>query len=404
MTRLVTVVGIALAFVLALTTVGGSVGTAAAAGTDAISGTVVDGTAGAALPRGLVVTLQRVGPGHQSVVNQKASVGASGRFTFADVPTDPSVSYFVSTEYAGVPYVSTVPKANGGATTTVPVKVYEPTTSDTAIKIDDESWLLGSVDVDKQQALVLVTLVVSNDGDRVYVGDHRGDPGSAVPGILPRTLRVTLPRGASDFQPQLGLDPAALLPVEGGFVDTAPVLPGQHDLAYTYRIGFAETVAEIQATLSYPTAKLRFLAPDGLGFRSDHFGDDGTVQLQGQTYRVLGADQLKADTTVTVDVIGLPAVTASRLSPRDMQLGGLALIALAIVLALYVGLRSRGARVADPLAERRVLLASIAQLDDRYAAGQLGDERYRAERARQKRQLIDLIVGGRASTNSSGVS
>ncbi|MGH2461757.1 MAG: hypothetical protein ACRDIY_23125, partial [Chloroflexota bacterium] len=249
------------------------------------------------------------------------------------------------------------------------------------------------------------TLVVANNGDRVYVGDHRGDPGSAVPGILPRTLRLSLPDGASDFQPQIGLDPSKLLPIESGFVDTSPVFPGQHDVAYTFRIGYAEGVAELHATLPYNTAKLRFLGPDaGLEFRTDVLADAGTTKIEGNSYRVLGADNLKADSTVTVDVVGLPAVPTDRLSPQDMQIGGIAIIVLAVVLATFLGFRSRSTRLFDPLAERRALLASIARLDDQYAAGQLGAERYRAERAQQKRQLIDLIVGARASASGPGVA
>lgn len=388
-----------LAWLLAATSI------AAAAGTETISGTVVNGTAKAPLPSHLVVTLQGTGSSQQSTFSQSTSVSPDGRFTFANVPADPSVSYTVSTEYAGVSYVSAVPKANGQSTVSVELKIYEPTTSDSAIRIDSASWLLGALDAEKQQTTILALLTITNAGDRVYVGDHRGDPGAAVPGILPRTLRLVLPQGASDFQPQMGLDPSKLLPIANGYVDTQPLLPGQHQLAYTYRLGYAEGVAEIRVDLPYPTAKLRFLAPDvGLEFRSDRLGDGGTMPIEGRTYRILAADQLKADTTVTIDVIGLPGVPTNRLDPTTMQITGLVLIGLAIALATFLGLRSRGAGQTDPLAEQRALLTSIAQLDDRFAAGQLSAERYQAERARQKQRLIDLILGSRTSPTGSGAA
>lgn len=388
-----------LAWLLAATSI------AAAAGTETISGTVVNGTAKAPLPSHLVVTLQGTGSSQQSTFSQSTSVSPDGRFTFANVPADPSVSYTVSTEYAGVSYVSAVPKANGQSTVSVELKIYEPTTSDSAIRIDSASWLLGALDAEKQQTTILALLTITNAGDRVYMGDHRGDPGAAVPGILPRTLRLVLPQGASDFQPQMGLDPSKLLPIANGYVDTQPLLPGQHQLAYTYRLGYAEGVAEIRVDLPYPTAKLRFLAPDvGLEFRSDRLGDGGTMPIEGRTYRILAADQLKADTTVTIDVIGLPGVPTNRLDPTTMQITGLVLIGLAIALATFLGLRSRGAGQTDPLAEQRALLTSIAQLDDRFAAGQLSAERYQAERARQKQRLIDLILGSRTSPTGSGAA
>ena len=393
------------ALVLAVVVVIAGAGTTLAAGTETIRGSVVNGTAGAPIPNGLVVTLLGVGQGHQMVVNQTATVGEDGHFSFAGVPADPNVTYVVSTEYAGVPYLSAIPKSTDVGTTPVELKIYETTTSDAAIKIDSANWLLGAVDVEKQQATVLEMLVINNDGDRTYVGDHRGDPGAAVPGVLPRTLRLALPQGAGGFQAEVGLDPSSLLPVANGFVDTAPVLPGQHQIAYTFHIGYAEGVAEVQSDLPYPTTKLRFLAPDaGLGFRSDRLGDGGTVQLEGRTYRVLAADQLPANATVTVDVVGLPAVSTSRLSPEAMQVGGVALIVVALALSIFLGLRSRGIRQTDLLAERRALLASIARLDDQYAAGQLPESRYREERVRQKRQLLDLMFGGRAFTPGSGAA
>jgi hypothetical protein len=393
--------GVVLALILTLSVSG----VASATGTETITGTVVNGTAKAPIPNGLVVTLQGTGSSQQPTFSQSTSVSPDGRFTFANVPADPNVSYTISTDYAGVPYSTAVPKANGQSTIPAELKIYEPTTSDSAIRVDSASWLLGALDAEKQQTTILVLLTVTNAGDRVYVGDHRGDPGAAVPGVLPRTLRLALPQGASDFQPQMGLDPSKLLPIANGYVDTEPLLPGQHQLAYTYRLGYAEGIAEIRVDLPYPTTKLRFLAPDvGLEFRSDRLGDGGTMPIEGRTYRVLAADQLKADTTVTIDVIGLPGLPTNRLDPTTIQIAGLVLIGLAIILAAFLGLQSRGSSQTDPLAQRRALLVSIAQLDDRFAAGQISAERYQAERARQKQQLIDLIMGSRAFPTGSGAA
>ncbi|HUX88800.1 MAG TPA: hypothetical protein VMW65_17475, partial [Chloroflexota bacterium] len=244
-----------------------------------------------------------------------------------------------------------------------------------------------------------------NAGDRTYVGDHRGDPGSATPGILPRTLRLPLPDGTSDFQVVEGLDPGTLLPVENGYVDTAPVTPGNHQIVYTFKMGYSAGVAELHTALPYPASNVHFLAPDaGLQFRSDRLGDGGTTQIGGNNYRVLGTSNLKANDVITVDVVGLPELATSRLSPSAMQIGGLGVVGLAILGALYFGLRPRSTTWTDPLAERRVLLASIAQLDDRYATGQLNVDRYRAERTQKKRQLIDLMLGGRTALDRSGGS
>ncbi|MGH7861101.1 MAG: hypothetical protein ACREOS_02575, partial [Candidatus Dormibacteraceae bacterium] len=119
-----------------------SLATVAAAGTESVAGTVVDGTAGASMPKGLVVTLQGVGVTHQITVRQTAAVSSDGRFSFADVPSDASVTYVVSTTYAGVPYLTAIPRANGQAIGPIQIKIYEPTTSDAAIQVLSQNWLL----------------------------------------------------------------------------------------------------------------------------------------------------------------------------------------------------------------------------------------------------------------------
>ncbi|HLH74518.1 MAG TPA: hypothetical protein VKX96_14610 [Chloroflexota bacterium] len=380
-------------------------GQVAAGATGTLNGTVVDGTKGAKLASGLSVTLTGVGQGHQFVADQTAKVDASGHFSFDNLLIDPNITYVVSTDYAGVNYTATVAKPTDAGLPPVELKVYEPTTSDAALKIDSANWLLGAIDPRQEQAQVLAMFTIVNTGDHTYVGDHRGDPGSATPGILPRTLRLPLPDGASDFQPMAGLNPSTLLPVENGYVDTAPVTPGDHQIVYTFKMGYSAGVAELHTALPYPATKVHFLAPDaGLEFRSDRLGDGGTTQLAGNNYRVLGADNLKANDVITVDVVGLPELPTNRLSPKVMQIGGFVVIGLAVLLALFFALRPQNTGGTDPLAERRGLLAAIAQLDERYAAGQLNASRYRVERSQKKRQLIDVMLGGRATLERSGGS
>ncbi|MBX6770136.1 MAG: hypothetical protein IRY83_00260 [Chloroflexi bacterium] len=373
---------------------------AAAATTRTIQGTVVNGTAGAHVPAGLTVTLRAVGQDGKVLLDRSTTVDAAGRFSFADVPDQAGATDVVSVVYHGIPYLVDASSAGTGPLT---LRIYETTTSDAAIRVDSANWLLGEIDPSTQQATLLVMLSITNAGDRTYTGDLRGDPGAAVPGVQPRTLRLPLPQGASDFQPQVGLDPAHLLPVAGGVASTAPVLPGTHAVVYTYRVGYADGVVEVQMSLPYPVTTMRFLAPDaGLEFRSDRLQDGGTVQLNGQTYRVLAVDHLAANTPVTVDAIGLPSVPANRLDPRAVQIGGIALILLALAAGLLLGLRPRAAVAASPAAQRRALLESLARLDDLFAAGQIDAASYQIERARQKRALIDLILGSQGVPGESG--
>jgi hypothetical protein len=394
------IVVIALAAVIALTG-----GTALASGPVAVSGTVTDGTAGAALPSGLTATLEGVDAQHRAVLAQAATVDGRGTFRFDGVAPAAGATYAVVVDYGGARYWADVTGLDGGSPPPVALKIYEPTTSDSALRITSSNWIFTGFDPQNQQVTVLETMTIANRGDRTYVGDHRGDPGSDAPGVLPRTIPLPLPTGASDFTPAMGVDASAVLPVSGGYVDSEPVVPGELQVAYTYRIAYADGGVEIRKSLPYATDELHFLVPNqGLELRSDHLASAGTLDVQGQQFVVLGAQSVPANTDVTVDVLGLPNPPASRLGSDAMRAIGVGLVVPLLVAGLVLGLRARKPRRREVAGDRRALLASIAHLDDRYAAGKLDAERYQAERARKKGELVDLLLRSAASADAVEVS
>jgi hypothetical protein len=128
--------------------------------------------------------------------------------------------------------------------------------------------------------------------------------------------------------------------VAGGYVDTQPVLPGAHQIAYTYRIAYAEGGMEIKKALPYPTQKLRVLVPNvGLDLRTDRLTAAGTVDIAGRPFQVLAADNLQANQNVTLDALGFPISPTARLDPQLMTTVGLAIVGLAVLAALILGLR-----------------------------------------------------------------
>ena len=364
----------------------------AAPDSGSFSGKVVDGTSGASLPGGLVARLTGVTASGTAVAEPTATVGVDGRFAFENIAIDPTVSYAVLVDYGGATYSSPIAAGTDGSSP-IKVTIYEPTTSDATLQIDAATWVIESLDPTNQQVTVLETLALNNASDRTFVGDHHGDPGSDAPGVLPRTLRIVLPSGASGFIAQLGVDQATTLPVANGVVDTQPILPGQHQIGYTYHIAYSEGGAEIRKALPYPTKHLRFLGPDaGLDLRSDRLAMAGTMQIQNRPYVILSGDDIPANTVVTVDIFGLPSSPVGRLDPGTIQTVGLVAIGLAIVFALYLAWRPASSpAVAET--ERQSLIISIARLDDDYAASKTTpDETYRAQRDRLKRQLVDQII------------
>ncbi len=77
-------------------------------------------------------------------------------------------------------------------------------------------------------------------------------------------------------------------------------------------------------------------------------------------------------------------------------------IGLAVLFAVFFGLRPKAAARVDRVAERATLVASLAGLDDSFAAGRIDSELYESERAARKRALVDLVLGERAPADQSG--
>jgi hypothetical protein len=363
----------------------------------------VDGTKGASLPSGLAVVLDGLDANHQPVAERTTTPDSSGHFAFADVPGG-GATYTTKVSYGGATYSNPVDTSTSPSSPApVTITIYEPTTSDSTLRIDSANWLFEAIDPENAQIVMLEMIDLRNDGDKTYVGDHRGDPGSDAPGVLPRTIRLYLPTGASQMTPESGLDPKAILPMANGYVDTAPIPPGATTIAFTYRVVYADGAAEIQKAVPYPTNTLRVLVPDvGLELRSDHLTDGGKVTLDGRSYQVLTAANLSANTTVTVDMLGLPATPAGRLDPNQMLIAGLIAVGVAVLAAVFFALRRAPERSKQPVADRSELLTALASLDDRYAAGQLEDLTYRLQRADLKRQLVALTVGEAPEPEMSG--
>lgn len=383
---------------------GSTLAAPAADATVTISGTVVDGTAGSKLPAGLKVSLDGSDANHQPLPERAATVDGSGKFSFDGVPAGGS-GYIVAAEFAGVRYQSAV-EVKDGAASPVTLKIYETTTSDQSLHLSNAYWVVAAIDATNQQLTVLETLTLENSGDRTYIGDHRGDPGSDAPGILPRTVRLPLPQGASDFIPLAGLASSAVLPVANGFVDTDPVTPGAHQIVYHYRMAFADGGAEISKALPYPADHLIFLAPNGgLNFQSDKLGNGGTTQIDGKTYDVLGADNVPANQNVTVDILGLPNPPTSRVTSDTLRLVALGATVPFLIVALLLGLRASYRNRRDSTSDRRAFLTAIANLDDRFEASQIDRGHYLSEREKQKQALALLLLQEAATAGSrSGAS
>ena len=377
------------------------------AGTGRLLGKVTNGTPGGGSVSGLTVTLNTFEE-FNPLATKETQVAADGSFEFTDLPTDPKYVYLVNTEYAGMGFGSDISGfAEGQTELQLPVSVYETSDQPGDIRANLAQWFLQP-----HQGGVLVGELyrITQTGDRVYIGGEQVAPGKR------SVLSFDLPPEATSLVVDGGEIGDRFVLTEDGVVDTMPMAPGGRQILMRYLLPYTGTKAKLAHALSYPVDKLSVLVADGPTVQTE-LQDQGQQTVNEEQWNSFGADNLPAGeeislrltdleraTAAEANTPGAPAMSAMVLSYNPRLLVGVAVLSLIVaglILAAYLLRKPPPAaepppssRLLEPqsveelTAERQQLLESIAQLDDRYAAGELDQERYQSLRAAQKRSLL----------------
>ena len=320
-----------------------------------------------------------------------------GSFEIADVPFQSGMGYVIAVVYEGTTYYSNMAQAEAGKTSlNLDVPVYESTTDLSKIQVD-QMHVLFSFASDGMDVKQLYAL--SNLGDRT-VKDGIDIPGK---NGAKAALQFPLPEKADfvNFQPQ---DEARFVKFPGGFVDAAPLVPGQMSgqfivgylLPYTDPLTFQlKTVLPVQAvTLVVPKES-------GVKLKGPGLGEPEPVTAQdGQLFYLYKLQNISAGKTLDFTFDGKPVIpksqTATPSTTNDSKQLPL-FIGLGILGAALIGggafwwVRSsrREESEEDEVdteeysgleAEFESLLAEIAQLDQCFERGELEEATYREKR------------------------
>jgi mono/diheme cytochrome c family protein len=357
-------------------------------GSGIISGTVVNGTTGAAVAD---LTVQMAIFDGTNLLDQRTSkTDAAGLYRFEGLPTDPNLVFATRAEYpTGVTNSSEVASFQPGQDRiSLPLPVYETTTDASGVRADRVHYI---VEFQDGQALVAELLVFSQDGNRSYVGDGAG------------VLRFNLPPGAQGLSINDGELGGRYVQTEDGFVDTLPLPPGPatRQVLYRYTLPYQGGKLDLQRSLPYPTTNVNALIADqGEKVASEGLENQGIRQTQSGNYYNLVGQNLPANQPIRIGLSGLSSAGAAATTPGASTTSRILLYALAavaiagaILLAAWPVLRRRaqaGAAVSG-IAGRDEALDALAALEVAYKSGQLSEAAYRDRRLRLKAQLLDLM-------------
>ena len=365
----------------------------------AIDGDLVDKTAGASLQAGATAYLYKISADQPSQAGQ-TSVDAAGHFRFDFLETDPALSYEVGVQYQGAPYFSDkITFAPGETSRQLSLSVYEPSQDDASLTLSSTSLLIDPDDKTHELAVLELDSFV-NPLDRTFVPNTTPRNGGPPP-----LLRFSLPANAGNLQPGEGLSQDDIIQINTGFGALTPLLPGQHELGFTYHVAYETGSLSFTRNVIYPTKSLRVLLPAGAAsVSSPQLQPQPDQTSGGKPYHLLLGANLQPGARLDLSFSGLPGVSplAGLSQPGTLPyLAGVLGLAVLALLAWYVRDRRRlvlaGGPAPDPLErrelelQRRELLISLARLDDRYDAGGLSAEDYRSQRDVQKAELRELM-------------
>lgn len=356
-----------------------------------VSGSVVNQTAGAAIPENLTLTLHAI-----STVDTQAqpltlagTVDASGSYRFADVPIRSGWEYVVTATYQQAVFSSEPVSGSPSAPQLdIPLSIYEVTDDPAVIRVSN---LLTMVQMSTQPDTLEVVQIVgfSNTSDRVFLRPVSGRSAS---------VSVSLPLGA--VYEDLSEGSYLASPDRRGITDTQPVFPGDpHVMHVAFTLPYNGQAA-IDQPMDYALdGQVEVMVDRGLAVSGDGITTLGTRQLGNVSYVSYGGPfSLPVDASLRYEVKNEAAAQATS-APAGFTTAAYVLIGaglLAVGVALGFFLRERTAPAANaastPVAERdsgmKALVQQIAELDIRYQEGKLKKSEYERQRSALKARLL----------------
>ncbi|HYZ93516.1 MAG TPA: hypothetical protein VFA34_14170 [Actinomycetota bacterium] len=171
---------------------------------------------------------------------RRTTTDRSGRFSFEDVDVTPGTPYAADVRFQDVTFPSEVLRFGTTPQNPVVVVVAPPTRSTSVIGLDVESVAVVG---DAKGAQVVHALTVRNRSKLAYVG----------------ALRLPLIEGGNAIDPRAGLDRRLLDLGNGEIVSRAPLVPGRHDITYTYVSPMPRDGLSVRRTATHPTKRFELL-------------------------------------------------------------------------------------------------------------------------------------------------
>jgi hypothetical protein len=354
----------------------------------AVVGTVVNDTTGGTVPDNLPVTLE-VQPGDGATRTYTATAAGDGSFRFEQLELKDGDLVQAYVTYQDMTYRSDQATADQ-ADVELTVPIYEWTDEPAGVEITQLHVFIVPGETRPQ---VLEYYLLSNAGDRTYVGKENAETGRRV------TMVVPLPDGADNLRVEGSGGAERFLEQGDGMLDTEPVRPGIATVE-TFLIYELPSPPEtsVRRTFDLPVKSVVLLVPQGeLSLQGMGLEPGGVIDTETGPALSYTAGPLAAGEPLAFEII--VGSTSGAVSPEvgapanrnSQQETAIGLLALAVATVGVYLIWRRPASQHPPVAARP-LLEQITTLDERYEIGDVTEREYRRERRTLVRQIRALLT------------
>ncbi len=359
--------------------------------TGSVYGSIENGTAGADLPHGLMVTFIAF-DGNQLVFEKEIPVDADGMFEVQDLEIVPGRIFGALTEYQGVRYFNTAGHMlEDSLSLVLPLTVYETTTDESNLVVDRLHLIFdfsieGVVEVSE-------LLLMTNTGDRTIAGQD---------GV--NDIRVTLPKEFSNLYFADSPELMRFTEDADGFVMHEAFIPGDAvETYFSFTLPYERSL-EYQQPVDYPVEAIVILKTQGPpSISGEGLIEVGARDMGGLVMESYRMDPLDQGEILELRLSGRHPAQMDSSSTTNLIIGAVAL-GLTLIALFFIWWRwaqGQGSTVEsedepapDEPRDREELIRAIAALDDRFEAGEIKETVYKKRREELKRALKALLEGG----------
>jgi len=365
-----------------------------------IEGQAINGTqAGSEIGAGIVVNLHRFDASTDELL-LSTETGADGRFRFDGLDTTSTLEYWVEAIYLDVAYggADLLQFGEGQTTLETTVTVYETTEDDAGVQLDLVHIFAESFG---EVLRISETQLFGSSEDRTYIGVENAEG-------QPETVFIPVPADAVGFALGEGIPEDRFTTVEGGLIDSEPVRPGtlMSEVRFSYHLMTGSKPVVLERSFAYPVTSLTVLvAQPGQLLASEQLESMGTQLIQDRQYEIFSGQTIAPNAPVAFEFTPIETVegsietggmTAAQGTSGESAVGDqflllrfgvvLALVAIAGVFVYAATVRRPAARrvVSDPGPtfdpKTRQMIASLADLEDAYEAGEVDEVTYVSRR------------------------